>query len=176
MQNKILIGLGNPGTEFKNTPHNVGFEVIDLLVEKYKVPLKESKYNMLIGKHQLSHDMLYLIKPLTFMNLSGNAIAPFINFYKLPVSELYVFHDDIDLQVGKVKIKLGGGSGGHKGIKSIDESLGTSEYNRIRIGVGRTEDKDAVPNYVLKKFSPDTQSEISKEIGNIVDNIANFIN
>ena len=148
----LICGLGNPGKKYFKTRHNIGFVLIEKLISNYNfVNIKKDKkkelYKGYIGKKKC-----ILIKPLTFMNLSGSVVLETLNFYKIKNSNLYVIHDDLDLKTAKIKIKIGGGNGGHNGLESIDNYIG-KKYNRIRIGIDHPGNKDLVTSYVLSKFS-----------------------
>ena len=148
----LICGLGNPGKKYFKTRHNIGFVLIEKLISNYNfVNIKKDKkkelYKGYIGKKKC-----ILIKPLTFMNLSGSVVLETLNFYKIKNSNLYVIHDDLDLKTAKIKIKIGGGNGGHNGLESIDNYIG-NKYHRIRIGIDHPGNKDLVSNYVLNKFS-----------------------
>lgn len=162
----LLVGLGNPGLEYEFNRHNVGFRVIDSIAEKFDVSFKKMTQFAKVGSFSFDELKFIIAKPLTFMNLSGRAVRFLIDFYKIPISNLFVFHDDIDLTFGRIKIKNGGGNGGHNGLKSIDSLIGTN-YWRIRIGVGRPEHKSEVSSYVLGNFNKD-QNEVISEISNII--------
>jgi len=148
----LICGLGNPGKKYFKTRHNIGFVLIEKLISNYNfVTVKKNKkkelYKGYIGKKKC-----ILIKPLTFMNLSGSVVLETLNFYKINNSSLYVIHDDLDLKTAKIKIKIGGGNGGHNGLESIDNYIG-NKYHRIRIGIDHPGDKDLVSSYVLNNFS-----------------------
>ena len=148
----LICGLGNPGKKYFKTRHNVGFVLIEELISNYNfVTVKKDKkkelYKGCIGKKKC-----ILIKPLTFMNLSGSVVLETLNFYKIKNSNLYVIHDDLDLKIAKIKIKIGGGNGGHNGLESIDNYIG-KKYHRIRIGIDHPGNKNLVSSYVLNKFS-----------------------
>ena len=166
----LICGLGNPGISFKNTRHNVGFLLADKIIthfnlEKIKVDKKKELYSGIINNHKL-----FVIKPLTFMNLSGKAISEIVNFYKIKLDNMFVIHDDLDLDLSKVKIKQGGGNGGHNGLESIDQFIGEN-YFRIRIGIDHPGHKDLVSSYVLNKFSKSEEEIINKKIDKMVKNI-----
>jgi len=147
----LVCGLGNPGEKYVETRHNIGFHIIDKLVSNYNfIRIKKDKKKELFKGH-IGNIELILLKPLNFMNLSGVSLQETINFYKIDISKLYVIHDDIDLNLLKIKIKFGGGNAGHNGLVSIDSHVG-NDYSRIRIGIGHPGNKELVPKYVLKKF------------------------
>ena len=148
----LICGLGNPGKKYLKTRHNTGFVLIEKLISNYNfVTVKKDKKKELY-KGYIGRQKCILIKPLTFMNLSGSIVLETLNFYKIKNSNLYVIHDDLDLKIAKIKIKTGGGNGGHNGLESIDNYLG-KKYNRIRIGIDHPGNKDLVTSYVLSKFS-----------------------
>ena len=148
----IVIGLGNPGSEYALNRHNIGFMVLDAMAEHYSMPVWKKKFKGLMT-HSTDSAGLLLIKPMTFMNLSGESAVEVMNFYKLEPRNVIVFHDDLDLAPGQVKIKQGGGSGGHNGLKSLDSHIGVN-YWRIRLGIGHPGLRgDAVTNYVLGNFT-----------------------
>ena len=148
----IIAGLGNPGKKYEHTRHNVGFDVMDVLAEKYNIRMDEKKYKAICGKGMIGSEKVVLVKPQTFMNLSGESIAEAVNFYKVdPASELLVIFDDISLAPGRIRIRKKGSAGGHNGIKSIQAHIKSQEFDRIRIGI----DKDArIPtvDWVLGKI------------------------
>jgi PTH1 family peptidyl-tRNA hydrolase len=152
---KLIVGLGNPGSKYEFTRHNAGFLVVDKLSEVYKADSWSSKFDAQFAKAVIEGEASLLVKPMTFMNLSGRSVAQFVRFYKIPVEDIVVLHDDIDVPFGKVKARQGGGHGGHNGIRSLMSELGQSAFQRVKLGVGRpakVEDGDVV-NWVLKRFS-----------------------
>ena len=149
----LIVGLGNPGVEYQGTRHNVGFMVADALAETYKFSVFKSKFDGLIAEGSIGGEKCFLLKPQTYMNLSGNSVLKAAAFYKILPENIVVIHDDMDLQPGQIKAKLGGGTGGHNGLKSIDSHIGQN-YNRIRLGVGHPQATgEAVVNHVLSRFS-----------------------
>lgn len=169
MSIKLIIGLGNPGTQYANTRHNVGFMAVDFLAGENAVWKKESRFigasRYLIAKT----DNAVFIKPQTFMNLSGLAVQAAMTKYKIPLENITVIHDDIDIQLGDVRVKTGGGNAGHNGLKSISGLVG-NEYRRIRIGIGRPENpKIETSDWVLGKFSPEERETVDKIIQNLGD-------
>ena len=157
---KLIVGLGNPGPTYEQNRHNIGFLVIDNLIKKFSAnDISNKKFFGNLYKHK---DILFL-KPATFMNLSGKSVQAVANFYKINSKDILVIHDDIDLPFGAIKIKRGGGHGGHNGLKSID-SLISKEYNRLRIGVGKPEHKSQVASYVLSDFEQNEQKNLPKLI------------
>lgn len=151
----LIAGLGNPGKEYQNTRHNLGFMALDLLASDW-----EEKFDALISKTQISNKDVVLVKPQTFMNLSGKAISQIMNFYK--IKDSIVIHDEMDIDLGKVKISENKNSGGHKGVQSIIDLLGTKEFIRIRIGIGRS--KDQASEFVLGEIHEEQKTLIQKSI------------
>ncbi|MVA99491.1 aminoacyl-tRNA hydrolase [Nitratireductor sp. CAU 1489] len=148
----IFAGLGNPGPKYENQRHNVGFMAADAIARRHSFSPWSKKFKAEIAEGRLGDDKVLLVKPQTFMNLSGQAIGEALRFYKLSPADLVVFYDELDLAPGKVRIKIGGGSGGHNGIKSIDAHCG-KDYRRVRIGIGHPGDKALVHNHVLGDFA-----------------------
>lgn len=149
----LVVGLGNPGGEYENTRHNIGFMAADEIFSRFKFSAFKSKFDGLIAEGQIGDEKVLLLKPQTFMNLSGNAVVKAAFFYKILPQNVIVIHDDMDLVLGQMKAKCGGGAGGHNGLKSIDQQI-TPDYNRIRIGVGHPQNKGPeVVDYVLGRFS-----------------------
>ena len=147
---KLIVGLGNPGEKYELNRHNVGFLAVDYLIDEFKASKVSSKFKGELFKS----DKYLFLKPMTFMNLSGESVVLVKNFYKIENEDIIVIHDDIDLKLCALKFKRGGGSGGHNGLKSIDKHIG-NDYWRVRIGVGRPESKQEVVNYVLSDFKED---------------------
>ncbi len=166
----LICGLGNPGVNYKNTRHNIGFNFVDSVILRLKMDKikKDKTKELYLG--EVNNQKLFLLKPLTFMNLSGKAISEIINFYKIKLENTFVVHDDLDLQLSKVKIKQGGGNGGHNGLESIDQFIGLNYY-RIRIGIGHPGQKDLVSSYVLNKFSQKEEEIITKKIDKMTSNL-----
>tara|TARA_Y100000590_G_scaffold434649_1_gene553044 strand:+ start:69 stop:632 length:564 start_codon:yes stop_codon:yes gene_type:complete len=164
----FVAGLGNPGKKYLNTRHNIGFNIFDSLINKYDFTLNKKDKSKEIFKGSIDKNNFVFCKPLTYMNLVGPVINDVVNFYKIPKSNILIIHDDIDLKVGKVKVKVGGGNGGHNGLLSIDNSMGP-KYKRLRIGVGRPQTKEQVPSFVLEKFNPNDKKIINKIVNIITD-------
>ena len=170
----LICGLGNPGKEYIDTRHNVGFNLVDKLVSFYNfVPFKKDKKKE-IFKGVIDYNTCLLMKPLTFMNLSGQQIREVMSFYKIQKNKIYVIHDDLDLELGKVKIKLGGGNGGHNGLSSIDEMIG-NDYYRIRVGIDHPGLKHLVSNYVLNKFNADEMEIIDNQLHKVTKNFETLL-
>jgi PTH1 family peptidyl-tRNA hydrolase len=166
----LVVGLGNPGAEYAATRHNVGFMAADEIHRRYNFSPFRSKFSGLIAEGNIDGEKVYLLKPQTYMNLSGNSVVQAANFYKILPQNIVVIHDDMDLPTDKIKAKLGGGSGGHNGIKSIDSCI-TPNYNRIRIGVGHPAGKseENVVNHVLSVFSKADKENIEADIDLVAD-------
>ncbi len=150
---KLIVGLGNPGEKYDKTRHNIGFDVIDYLAKEYKVETFREKFQGLIVDFNIKDEKIILLKPTTYMNLSGNSVQEVIKFYKLnPKEDLIVVYDDMDIKLGGIKIKRKGSAGGHNGIKSIISHCG-EEFFRVKCGIGKPEIREEIINYVLGKFS-----------------------
>lgn len=166
---KLIVGLGNPGKEYEETRHNVGFKVIDELAERFSIDLNEAKFKGLFGKGMIRGEKVILLKPMTYMNLSGQAVAPLMNYYKITPDQLLVCYDELDLPVGKIRLRYKGSAGGHNGLKSVIQMIGTQEFNRIRIGIDRPEPGESIVNYVLGKFKPEEKQVIAQMIEKSAD-------
>lgn len=164
----LVVGLGNPGAEYANTRHNVGFMAADALHEAFGFSSYKVKFDGLIAEGNIEGEKVFILKPQTYMNLSGNSVVKAAAFYKILPQNVIVIHDDMDLPVGKIKAKCGGGAGGHNGLKSIDAAI-SSAYNRIRIGVGHPQGNgEAVVNHVLSGFNKADKALISEDIDIVV--------
>ena len=155
---KVIIGLGNPGKQYENTRHNAGYLVLDKVAQKLNTKLTTRKFKALIGETFVNFEKVLLVKPLTYMNLSGDSVLEILNYYQLTEADIFVISDDLDLELGKIRIREKGSSGGQKGIQSIINRLGTQEFLRLKVGIGNNkmiETKD----YVLGKIDQDTALE-----------------
>ena len=170
----VLVGLGNPEAKYKLNRHNVGFMTIDSIVANYKLAPYKTKFQSQIITKKINDTPIIFSKPQTFMNLSGKSIGNILNFYKLKCENVIVIHDDLDLNLGTVKTKIGGSSGGHNGLKSLDSIIGKN-YRRLRIGIGHPGDKTLVNNYVLGDFSKSENVIINILIKNISLNFDKII-
>ena len=159
----LIVGLGNPGKKYEKTKHNVGFQVIDTITQAFTIPNSGSKFNAETYKGSIGNKKVLLIKPQTFMNESGKSVSQFVNFYKIPHKNTFVIYDDIDMSVGKLRIKTGGSDGGHNGIKSINHLM-ANEYIKVKIGVGHPGNKDMVSTYVLQPFENNEEQDIMNEL------------
>lgn len=159
----IIAGLGNPGKEYEGTRHNVGFDVIDALADKYNISVNERKGRAFCGKGIIAGQKVLLVKPQTFMNLSGESIRSLVDFYKIdPEVEFLVVFDDVSLDVGQIRIRKKGSAGGHNGIKSIISHLGTQDFQRIKVGVGEKPKEYDLADYVLGHFSKADKEEMTE--------------
>jgi PTH1 family peptidyl-tRNA hydrolase len=160
----LIVGLGNPGNRYRATRHNIGFMVLEKLATKLEVDLRQKSFNALWGKGKIASKNVILAMPQTYMNLSGNAVRQLHAFFKTEISNLIVIHDDLDLSFGSVRLKTGGGNAGHKGLASIEENLGSSEFMRIRLGIGKPVDKSRIEGYVLEPFGKEELSVLPEII------------
>ena len=158
----LIVGLGNPGKEYDGTRHNIGFETIDYLSKKYNIDVNRTKFKGIFGEGFINNKKVVLLKPSTYMNLSGESIREAINFYKLENEEVLVIYDDISLEVGKIRIREKGSAGGHNGIKSIIANMSTDVFPRIKIGVGQP--KGDLVSHVLGKFSQEEINDLNEVI------------
>ena len=170
----LLVGLGNPSPDSSNNRHNVGFSVIDAINEKFKLSKQKPKFKGLLTTGKIDEQKVFAIKPLTFMNNSGVCIRELIEYFKIDVNDIFVFHDDMDIDIGKVKAKLGGSNAGHNGIDSIDKNIG-KKYSRIRIGVGRPKKNSTGADHVLDDFSGDEKRNVEKVTKNIIESLSILI-
>lgn len=151
----VVVGLGNPGDRYAQTKHNIGFVTIDYFAEQHNIKFNKTKHKSLIGEGSIAGEKLLLVKPQTYMNASGEAVMDIMNFYKVPIQNLIVIYDDIDLPAGKVRIRPSGSSGTHNGMRSIIYLLNSEDFPRIRIGVGKQPDYMDLADYVMMRFSKD---------------------
>jgi len=170
----LFVGLGNPNPNNKNNRHNVGFHVIDAINQKFKLSKQKPKFKGLLTTGTIEEQKVYAIKPLTFMNSSGVCIKELAEYFKIEVKNIFVFHDDMDIDVGKVKVKFGGSSAGHNGIESIDKNIGKN-YSRIRIGVGRPKNNSTGAEHVLDNFSTEEQQSMEDVTKNIIESLSVLI-
>ena len=167
----LFVGLGNPTPDSENNRHNIGFKMIDAINQKFNLSKQKPKFKGLLTTGNINEKKIYAIKPLTFMNNSGICIRELIEYFKIDSKNITVFHDDLDIDFGKIKAKFGGSSAGHNGIESIDKFIG-KEYSRVRIGIGKPNTKSAVTDHVLKDFDEDEKIELEKITNNIIDSIS----
>lgn len=166
----LIAGLGNPGRQYKKTRHNMGFDTIDELIDRHRIPQGGIAHKAMYGKGMIAGEMVLAVKPLTYMNLSGESLREWVNYYKLdPETEMVVIYDDIDLDPGQIRIRKKGSAGGHNGIKSIIAQLGTQNFYRIKVGVGAKPRGWDLADYVLGRFSSDERIAVDKAICDAAD-------
>ena len=170
----LLVGLGNPTPDSENNRHNIGFKIIDAINKKFGLSKQKPKFKGLLTTGNVGEQKIYAIKPLTFMNNSGICIRELIEYFKIEAENVIVFHDDLDIDFGKIKTKFGGSSAGHNGIESIDKFIG-KEYSRVRIGIGHPKEDIEVSDHVLQDFNDDEKEEISSITESITDSISILI-
>ena len=159
----IIVGLGNPGDKYEKTRHNVGFNVIDLLAKEYSIDVSKIKHKALIGEGRVGTEKVILVKPMTYMNLSGESVADICNYYNIDLENLIVIYDDIDLDVGKIRIRKKGSGGTHNGMRSIVKCLGSGDFPRVRVGVSKPMKGQDLADFVLSRFRKEEQADL--EIG-----------
>ena len=164
MNMKLIIGLGNPGKPYEHTRHNIGFDIVDALAGKWGGALNQTKFNGMYTTFHRPEGKVMLLKPLTYMNLSGECVRPMMDYFDIRVEDVIVIYDDLDLETGKLRLRQKGSAGGHNGIKSLIHHLGTQEFNRIRVGVSRPPAGMKVADYVLSKFSKEDAPVIREAI------------
>ncbi len=175
-ENYLIVGLGNPGAEYRLTRHNFGFMVLDALAEHWNIQLKKIKFRAVIAESRVREQKVVLAKPLTFMNESGRAVAPLLRYFKVPTQNLLVIHDDLDLPLGTLRLRPSGHTGGQRGMESISSQLGTNEFPRLRLGISRPPGQMDPKDYVLKNFLPNEEELKKIVIQQAVDAVACFIN
>jgi peptidyl-tRNA hydrolase, PTH1 family len=171
----LLVGLGNPNPNNINNRHNVGFSIIDAINAKFKLSKQKPKFKGLLTTGNIGEQKVFAIKPLTFMNNSGVCIKELIEYFKINVKDVFVFHDDMDIDIGKVKAKIGGSNAGHNGIDSIDKNIGKN-YSRVRIGVGRPKKNSTGADHVLDNFTGDEIQNVEEVTKNIIESLPILIN
>jgi len=171
----LLVGLGNPNPDNSDNRHNIGFLVIDAINQKFKLSKQKPKFKGLLTTGKIDEQKVFAIKPLTFMNSSGICIKELIEYFKIHVKDVFVFHDDMDIDIGKVKVKFGGRSAGHNGIDSIDKNIGKN-YSRVRIGIGRPKKNSTGTDHVLDNFSNDEKGNVEDVAKNITESLPILIN
>jgi PTH1 family peptidyl-tRNA hydrolase len=171
----LIVGLGNPGREYRENRHNIGFMLIDRLAVKLNARFSRLQSRALVATAMYDERKIILAKPQTFMNLSGQSVQGLVRFYKLPLTNLLVAHDDLDLPPGTIRIRPGGGSPGQLGVTSIIERLGTQEFPRLRLGIGRPPGRMEAPDYVLRDFSDGEMAVISETLNRAADAALTFV-
>jgi len=172
----IVAGLGNPTKKYENTRHNIGFDVIDVIAEKYNIPMNQQKHKAICGSGYIEGQKVLLLKPQTFMNLSGTSVREAVDFYKVdPVAEFVVIYDDINLDPGQLRIRKQGSAGGHNGIKDIIANLGTQDFPRIRVGVGEKPKEYDLADYVLGHFGEEDRKLVNEAAVHAVDALSRIL-
>jgi len=170
----LFVGLGNPTLNSENNRHNLGFKVIDAINKKFSLSKQKPKFKGLLTTGVIENEKVYAIKPLTFMNNSGICIRELLEYFKIDAMNVIVFHDDLDVELGKIKAKFGGSDAGHNGIASIDKFIG-KDYSRVRIGIGKPKNKMEISDYVLQNFDEEEITEIEKILENITSSMSILI-
>ncbi len=175
----ILVGLGNPGAKYDGTRHNIGFAVVDAMAGKHNVSIGVQKWDGMSGKIMLGSTTVHLVKPMTYMNVSGKSVTRFVDFFKVPLQRIIVVHDDLDMKPGRLKLVAGGGTGGHNGIRSIVNCLGDNDFYRLKIGIGRPGSGNVhtefpVERYVLTPFQDDEAKLIQDRMVDILEGLELF--
>lgn len=172
---KLIVGLGNPGTKYANTRHNVGWMALEAFAKKHGVELDRTGFHGVYGETRWDGEKVILLKPMTYMNLSGRSVAPMMNFYKIAPADLLVIYDDLDLPPGKLRMREKGSAGGHNGMKSIIQELGTQEFPRLRLGIGRPAPGWEVVDWVLAPFGEDDAVSIAQVLPRAVEAVEAFL-
>ena len=170
----LFVGLGNPTPNSQNNRHNIGFKIVDAINKKFGLSKQKPKFKGLLTTGDIKENKIYVIKPLTFMNNSGICIRELLEYFKIDSEDVIVFHDDLDVEFGKIKAKFGGSNAGHNGIASIDKFIG-KDYSRVRIGIGKPKDKISAADHVLNDFSEEEKENLEKITNNIIDSISILI-
>lgn len=174
----LIVGLGNPEPDYSRTRHNMGFDVINKLSKKHEIALTKTKFNAIYGSGIIENEKVMLVKPQTFMNLSGEAIKEYVNFFKIPIENVFVIYDDMDTEIGKLRIRAQGGPGSHNGMKSVVQELGNNNFPRIRIGIGRPsleEEESDIINYVIGYIPEEEYLKLQNVQDKAVDAILYYI-
>lgn len=172
---KLIVGLGNPGKKYETTKHNIGFIALDALAANLGLSFDRTKFKSIYAEGNIGTEKVVLIKPQTYMNLSGESVRPWMDFYNLTEEDVVVIYDDMDLTVGKIRLRLQGGHGGHNGVKSLIQHLGTKKFNRIRVGIGRPYPSQDVISHVLSPFGKDTVDDMKIAVQSSVDAIKYWV-
>ena len=170
---KLIVGLGNPGREYENTRHNIGFQLLDCIADKKGITFSKSKFNAECAEISIDGEKVLLVKPLSFMNLSGSVVSKFVSFYKIALEDILIIQDDLDMRVGRVKIVHNSSSGGHNGIKDIERCLSSNAYARVKIGIANDKKMDT-KDYVLGKFSQEEVKILKDDYEQLSDIVDDF--
>lgn len=172
---KLIIGLGNPGKEYENTRHNVGFKTIDIILNKYNISLNKNKFNADYYQGNINNEKVIILKPLTYMNLSGEAIIQFINYFKIAIKDIIIIYDDMQINLGDIRVRAKGSSGGQNGMNNIIKHLHSNEFARIRIGIGKNDNYN-MKDFVLSKFNKEEEDILNNALKKAADAAISFIN
>lgn len=171
----LIIGLGNPEKEYSGTRHNMGFDVINKLADRYNIDVNKKKFDSVYGKGEIEGQKVVLVKPQTYMNLSGEAVGKFVSYYKVNPDEIIIIYDDLDIEKGIIKIRKKGGPGTHNGMKSVVYELATDEFPRIRVGIGEEEKVNNMIDFVIKKVDDETYKELEEGINKAAEAIPEIL-
>ncbi len=172
---KIIAGLGNPGDQYRLTRHNMGFLVVDAMADESGIAIQKRKFEAMLGDGRIADQRVLIAKPQTFMNLSGQSVRQVLDFYQKTTEDLLVIHDDLDLPFGTVRIKVGGGDGGHKGIRSLIDHLGDANFTRVRLGIGKPPFKEDVEHYVLQTFPKADLEQLAEVVRTACDAVREIL-
>ena len=172
---KLIVGLGNPGDKYKDNRHNIGFMTVDEWAVTHQLNFNKTMFDAVYAEEMINGEKVLFVKPHTYMNLSGQAVRPLMNYFKIPVEDIVVIYDDMDLDVGRIRLRQKGSAGGHNGIKSMIECLGTNEFKRIKVGVGRPKGNRTVVSHVLAGFPKEEQEDVIMSVKTAVDAIADWL-
>ena len=171
---KLIVGLGNPGKKYEHTRHNMGFDTVDLFAELAKIDIDKEAFKGLVGRGKVFDEDIYLLKPQTFMNLSGESVREIVNYFKIDINDVIIIYDDMALEPGKIRLRASGSSGGHKGMQNIIDNLGTDNIKRLRVGIGEPEDRDNI-DFVLSKPIKEERELIDVAIKDSVEALKEII-
>jgi len=173
---KWVVGLGNPGKTYEHTRHNIGFMVIDRLAELLDIPVRQEKCRALLGEGRVYGEKVFFLKPQTYMNLSGESMRAFADFYKANLEDMILIYDDLDTPFGQIRLRYQGGAGGHNGLKSIIANFGTQQFKRIRVGIDRPQPGADIANYVLSIFPKADQDELRRVVDHAAEAVRETLN
>lgn len=171
----LIVGLGNPEPEYANTRHNMGFDSINKIARELNIELKKTRFNAILGEGVVEGKKVFLVKPQTFMNNSGESVEAFVSFYKIPMENILVIYDDMDTEVGKIRVRAKGGAGSHNGMKSIINELNSEEFARIRVGIGKPKNEFDRIDYVIGRVSKEEQLKLQKGVDSARDAVIYWI-
>lgn len=171
----LIVGLGNPEPEYANTRHNMGFDSINKIARELNIDLKKTRFNAILGEGVVEGKKVFLVKPQTFMNNSGESVEAFVSFYKIPMENILVIYDDMDTEVGKIRVRAKGGAGSHNGMKSIINELNSEEFARIRVGIGKPKNEFDRIDYVIGRVSKEEQLKLQKGVDSARDAVIYWI-